>query len=154
MHNKKKNKERAEEGSSRDSFLMVHVTRGNYTPHFCCCCIRASSEPPVKLHTPGPQDLSLFCFSSEIHKVKHDMGSWFPDVGSGPHTLQWKRRVLTTGGPGKSMPRMLYKTAFHAHHWRLGSFGGHLKLKCIHGSSYAKLITFTHHMLHWSLILK
>ena len=56
MHNKKKNKERAEEGSSRDSFLMVHVTRGNYTPHFCCCCIRASSEPPVKVHTPGPQD--------------------------------------------------------------------------------------------------
>ena len=66
MHNKNKNKEGGEEGSSRNSFLMVHAMGGNYTPHSCCCCIYASSEPPVKSHTPGPQDLSLFCFSSEI----------------------------------------------------------------------------------------
>ena len=45
---------------------MVHVTAGNCTPHFCCCCICASSGSPVKSHTPRPQDLPLFCFSSEI----------------------------------------------------------------------------------------
>ena len=30
------------------------------------------------------------------------VGSYFPDQGLNPHPLHWKRRVLTTGPPGKS----------------------------------------------------
>lgn len=34
-------------------------------------------------------------------------GSQFPDQRSNPYPLQWKRRVLTTGPPGKSKPKEL-----------------------------------------------
>ena len=35
--------------------------------------------------------------------VTRHVGSWFPDQGSNPHPLQWKRGVLTAGLPGKSL---------------------------------------------------
>ena len=36
------------------------------------------------------------------------VGSWFPDQGSNPCPLQWKRGVLTTGLPGKSVGHFIY----------------------------------------------
>ena len=43
------------------------------------------------------RSLCLFGYS-----VGH-AGSWFPDQGSNPSPLPWKRGALTTGPPGKSL---------------------------------------------------
>ena len=42
--------------------------------------------------------LSFFFFGHNVRQV----GSWFPDQGSNPRPLHWKRKVLTTGLSGKS----------------------------------------------------
>ena len=46
-------------------------------------------------------------------------GMWnFPDQGSSPCPLQWKRRVLTTGPPGKSTVFCIFQSIFifDSHH--------------------------------------
>ena len=92
MHNKKKirkEQKKEVEGTPFLGFMLREVT----IPHtFAVAAYVLVLSPQLKCtlldHRTTEEDLSLFCFSSEIHKVKHDMGSWFPDVGSGPHTLQ------------------------------------------------------------------
>ena len=44
----------------------------------------------------------LFFFFFFFGCAAPHVGSQFPNQGSNPHPLQWKRRVPTTGPPGKS----------------------------------------------------
>ena len=43
-------------------------------------------------------------FFSSFGQATRLAGSYFPDQGSNPCPLQWKRGVLTAGPPGKSPP--------------------------------------------------
>ena len=52
--------------------------------------------------TEGHLSISLFFFFFFGRTVQH-MGSYFPNQGLNPHTLQWKHRVLPTGQPGNSL---------------------------------------------------
>ena len=57
--------------------------------------------------------LSIYLFITAPH------GMWnFPDQGSSPCPLQWKRRVLTTGPPGKSTVFCIFQSIFtcDSHH--------------------------------------
>ena len=47
--------------------------------------------------------LSSFFKKNFFGRTSQHVGSQFPDQGSNPHCLHWKRRVLTTGPPGKSL---------------------------------------------------
>ena len=55
---------------------------------------------PVELfHSVVLKALTNFFFFLALCHV----GSWFPNQGSNPFSLHWKRRLLTTGQPGKVM---------------------------------------------------
>ena len=42
-------------------------------------------------------------------------GSWFPDQGSNPRPLQWKRRGLTAGPPGNSLLLFSWSLSLYVH---------------------------------------
>ena len=53
-----------------------------------------------------------FFFSGVGGRTAWHVGSQFPDQGSNPRLLQWERRVLITGPPGKSREVAIFDT-FH-----------------------------------------
>ena len=42
-------------------------------------------------------------FLSLFFHIRWHIGSYFPDQGSNPCSLQWKHNILTTGQPGKAL---------------------------------------------------
>ena len=53
----------------------------------------------------------IFNFFFSFDLSEQLVGSQFPDQGSNPRPLHWKRRVLTTGQPGKSLNLTFKETA-------------------------------------------
>ena len=75
------------------------------------------SGKPITTHVYLLVHFPLFLFGC----VEWHMGSWFPDQGLSPRSLQWRCRVLTTEWSGKPLPLGFKHSARkHKSHWRQG----------------------------------
>ena len=75
----------------------------------------SEDEKDKQLINSIPQIVFIFIFYfifnfSFLGRAAQCAGSYFPDQGSNPCSLQWKCGVLTTGLPGKSPQNFKLKT--------------------------------------------
>ena len=98
----------------RKSYLYRRYT---FSSKLECCSSSGTCNKVIRLRIPTcPQlcHLPPFCFShaTSVWGISHSLffartachvGSYLPEQGSNPVPLQWERRVLTTGPPGKSL---------------------------------------------------